>query len=108
MACHVYDFNYVRVMTIAICYMQLKDVEFHVFMSRALIKVMRAKGVQMLEFKGFMINMLKPIGMLFTLCLAHEETLPNHYTTKKKLVFSIRFNPWRSTLISSFECHICM
>ncbi len=47
MACHVYDFNYVRVMTIEVCDMQLKEVEFHVFMLRAVIKGMKAKGVQM-------------------------------------------------------------
>jgi len=32
MACYVYDLNYVKVMTFAICDMQLDDVEFQVLM----------------------------------------------------------------------------
>ncbi len=56
MACHVYDPNYAKVMTIIVCDMQSKDVESQVFMWRAFIKVMKAKGVRMLEFKGFMAN----------------------------------------------------
>jgi hypothetical protein len=45
MACHVYDPNYAKVMTIIVCDMQSKDVESQVFMWRAFIKVMKAKGV---------------------------------------------------------------
>jgi len=32
MACHVYDRNYVKVMTIVVCDMQSKDMDFQVFM----------------------------------------------------------------------------
>jgi hypothetical protein len=39
--------------------------------------------------------------MLFTLSLAHKESLPNHCITKKELVVFIGFNPWSFTLIGS-------
>ncbi len=58
--------------------------------------------------RGSWLIVPKPIGMLFTLCLAHQKTFPNHCTTKKKLVFSIGFSPWKCTPISSFRCHICV
>jgi hypothetical protein len=38
------------------------------------------------------------------LCLVHKKSLPNHCTTKKELVFSIGFNPWKFTLIGLFNC----
>ncbi len=47
MACHVSDPNYVRVMTVTICDMQLEDVEFQVLMWRAFVKLMNANGVHM-------------------------------------------------------------
>jgi hypothetical protein len=40
MACHVYDPNYVKVVTILVCDMQSKDVDSQVFMWKALIKVL--------------------------------------------------------------------
>jgi hypothetical protein len=43
--------------------------------------------------------MFKQTRMLFTLCLAHHETLPNHCITKKELSISIGFNPWSFTTI---------
>ncbi len=93
MACHVYDPNYAKVMTIIVCDMQSKDVESQVFMWMAFIKVMKVKVIQMLESRGSWLIVFKPIGMLFTLCLADQETFLNHCTTKKKLVFSIGFSP---------------
>jgi hypothetical protein len=47
MACHVYDPNYAKVMTIVICDMQLKDVEFQVLIWKAFVKVMKANGFDM-------------------------------------------------------------
>jgi hypothetical protein len=52
-------------MMIAMCDMHSKDVEFQVLMWRALVKVMKVNGVNNLQFKGFIIE------MLFELCLAH-------------------------------------
>ncbi len=90
------------------CDMQSKDVESQVLMWRALVKVMKANvSLTCHNLKGSSLIVLKQIGMLSTLCFAHHETLPNHYITKKKLVFSIRFNPWRFTPIGLFGCHTC-
>jgi hypothetical protein len=47
MACHVYDPNYAKVMTIVVCDMQLKDVEFQVIIWKAFVKVMKANGFDM-------------------------------------------------------------
>ncbi len=47
MACHVYDPNYAKVMTIVICDMQLKDVKFQVLISKAFVKVMKTNGFDM-------------------------------------------------------------
>jgi hypothetical protein len=44
--------------------------------------------------------------MLFTLCLAHQKTLPNHCITNKELSISIRFNPWSFTPIVLFKPHL--
>jgi hypothetical protein len=41
--------------------------------------------------------------MLFTLCLAHQKTLPNHCITNKELAISIGFNPWSFTPIGLFK-----
>lgn len=104
MACHVYDLNYVRVMIIVMCDMWLKDVESQVLIWRALVKVMKANSVDMPQFKGFIV--FKQTIMLFTLCLAHQESLPNCSITKKKLVISIGFNPWSFTLIGLSKPHL--
>jgi hypothetical protein len=56
MAWQVYDPNYVRVMTIAIYDMQLEDVESQVLMWRALMKLMKANGIHMPQFRGFIID----------------------------------------------------
>jgi hypothetical protein len=44
MACHVYNPIYVRVMTIVVYGMQLKDIDCQILMWRALVKVMKAYG----------------------------------------------------------------
>jgi hypothetical protein len=55
-AWHVYDPNYARVMTIAICDMQSEDVESQVLMWRTLMKFMKANGIHMPQFKGFIVD----------------------------------------------------
>jgi hypothetical protein len=47
MACHVYDLIYFKVLTIAVCDMQVKDVKFQVLMWRALLRVMKTNGGQL-------------------------------------------------------------
>jgi hypothetical protein len=39
--------------------------------------------------RGSWLIVPKPIGMLFTLCLAHQKTFPNHCTKKKNLSFPL-------------------
>ncbi len=56
MACHVYNPHYYEVLTIAMCDMHSKDVEFQVLMWRALVKAMKVNGVNNLQFKGFIID----------------------------------------------------
>jgi hypothetical protein len=56
MACHVYNPHYYEVITIVMCDMHSKDVEFQVLMWRALVKAMKVNGVNNLQFKGFIID----------------------------------------------------
>jgi len=54
MACHVYDNSYCRVMTIALCDMQLEDVAAQCVLWRNLNAIMARHGVTNTNFKGFM------------------------------------------------------
>ena len=56
MACHVYDSQYKKVMTIAICDMQSEDTEIQVQFWRSLNAVMQKHGVANPNFKGFMAD----------------------------------------------------
>ena len=56
MACHVYDPQYKKVMTIAICDMQSEDTEVQVHFWRSLNAVMSQHGVLNPNFKGFMAD----------------------------------------------------
>ena len=56
MACHVYDSQYCRVMTVAVCDMQSKDCEAQCVMWRCLNEVMARYGVLIVNFKGFMAD----------------------------------------------------
>ncbi len=56
LACHVYDSFYYKVMTIAICDMQSKDLEAQWVMWWNLNKVMVNNGVPNPNFKRFMVN----------------------------------------------------
>ena len=53
MACHVYDTEYKKVMTIAMCNMQSEDTEVQVQFWRSLNAVMHRHGVANPNFKGF-------------------------------------------------------
>ena len=56
MACHVYDMEYKKVMTIAMCDMQSEDTEVQVQFWRSLNAVMHRHGVESPNFKGFMAD----------------------------------------------------
>ena len=56
MACHVYDTEYKKVMTIAMCDMQSEDTEVQVQFWRSLNAIMRRHGVENPNFKGFMAD----------------------------------------------------
>ncbi len=56
LACHVYDYFYYKVMTIAICDMQFEDTWAQCVMWQNLNKVMANNGVPNPNFKGFMAN----------------------------------------------------
>ena len=56
MACHVYDSQYCRVMTVAVCDMQSEDYEAQCVMWRCLNEVMARYGVLIVNFKGFMAD----------------------------------------------------
>ena len=56
MACHVYDSQYCRVMTVAVCDMQSEDCEAQCVMWRCLNEVMARYGVLIVNFKGFMAD----------------------------------------------------
>ncbi len=53
---HVYDYFYYKVMTIAICDMQFKDMEAQCIMWWNLNKVMANNDVPNPNFKGFMAD----------------------------------------------------
>jgi hypothetical protein len=55
-ACHAYDFFYYKVMTIAICDMQSKDLEAQWVLWENLNKVITNNGVPNPNFKGFMVD----------------------------------------------------
>jgi hypothetical protein len=97
MACHVYNPIYVRVIIIAVYDMQSKDIDSQILMWRALMKVMKTYGFDEPYSRGLWLIVLKRIGMLFELCLAHQETHPNHCPTKKTCLFH-----W----VRSMEIHI--
>ena len=54
MVCHIYDLQYYRVMTVAVCGMQSEDCEAQCFMWRCLNKVMARYGLMIVNFKEFM------------------------------------------------------
>ena len=56
MACHVYDSQYCRVMTVAVCDMQSEDCEAQCVMWRCLNEVMARYGVLIVNFMGFMAD----------------------------------------------------
>ena len=56
MAYHVYDTEYKKVMTIAMCDMQSEDTEVQVQFWRSLNAVMHHHGVESPNFKGFMVD----------------------------------------------------
>jgi hypothetical protein len=56
MACHVYDSAYCRVMTIAVCDMQLEDAAAQMVLWKNLNDVMARHGVPEPKFKGFMAD----------------------------------------------------
>ena len=56
MACHVYDSQYKKVMTFAVCNMQSEDTEVQVQFWRSLNAVMSRHGVENPNFKGFMAD----------------------------------------------------
>ena len=56
MTCHVYNTEYKKVMTIAMCDMQSKDTEVQVQFWRSLNVVMHCHGVANPNFKGFMAD----------------------------------------------------
>ena len=56
MACHVYDSLYCKVMTIAVCDMQLEDCTPQVLFWRNLNSVVQRHGVDDIQFKGFMAD----------------------------------------------------
>jgi hypothetical protein len=56
MACHVYDSTYCRVMTIAVCDMQLEDATAQSVLWKNLNAVLARHGVLEPKFKGFMAD----------------------------------------------------
>ena len=56
MACHMYDATYCKVMTIAICDMQLEDTKVQCIMWRELNDLIRKNSVENPIFKGFMVD----------------------------------------------------
>jgi len=56
MACHVYDPQYKKVMTISTCNMQSKDMEIQVQFWGCLNNAMSRNGVDHPNFKGFMVG----------------------------------------------------
>jgi hypothetical protein len=91
MACHVYDAAYCKVMTIAVCDMQLEDTKAQCIMWRKLNDLMAKNGVENTNSKASWRTVHKPIGMLSKLSMA---------------VVTQRF-PWRteSALLSSSGLH---
>ena len=55
-ACHAYDSQCCRVMTVAVCDMQFEDCEAQCVMWRCLNKVMARYGLSIVNFKGFMAD----------------------------------------------------
>jgi hypothetical protein len=56
MACHMYDGAYCKVMTIAVCDMQLEDMKVQCIMWRELNNLMKKNGVENPNFKGFIAD----------------------------------------------------
>jgi hypothetical protein len=56
MACHVYDSTYCRVMTIAVCNMQLEDAAAQSVLWKNLNAVLARHGIPEPKFKGFMVD----------------------------------------------------
>jgi hypothetical protein len=64
MACHVYDFAYCRVMTIAICDMQSEDAAAQMVLWKNLNDVMARHGILVSSSRDSWRTMLKRTGML--------------------------------------------
>ena len=56
MGCYIYDSAYYRVITIAVCNMQLKDATAQIVFWKNLNDVMTRHGIPKTKFKGFMAN----------------------------------------------------
>jgi hypothetical protein len=56
MVCHVYDAAYCKVMTKAVCDMQLEDTKVQCIMWRELNDLMAKNNVKNTNFKGFMVD----------------------------------------------------
>ena len=99
MACHVYDPEYCRVMSIAVCDMQSEDVEAQKLMWMSLNKVMAQHGTPKPNFKGFMADSAQAnwnaVRIIYgsgdptvkmvdreRSCLLHWVTSLNRHTTK--------------------------
>ena len=96
-ACHIYDSQYCRVMTVVVCNMQFEDCELQCVMWRCLNEVMARYGLLIVNFKGFMadsaganwnaIHKIYATGDPHTkmpnrehTCLLHWTTSMNHHT----------------------------
>jgi hypothetical protein len=93
MACHIYDLVYCKVMMITICNMQSNDTKAQCILWRKLNAVVEKKRSSMPVFKGFMVDVHKKIGMLFTLYMG-LEILRSRWFTKSGHVFSIGLRFW--------------
>jgi hypothetical protein len=73
---------------------------------RPFVKVMKANGIHMPQFKGFMVDNAQVNWNVVWIVFTHLEIHPNQCPINNELAFSIWFNLWRSTPLNLFGCLI--
>lgn len=101
MGCHVYDSQYCRVMTIAVCDMQSEDERAQSMLWHGLNGVMAKHGIQNVNFKGFMADSAqanwRAVRVIYGNGNAKDE-MPNRERT-------CQFH-WATSLKKHTEAHI--
>ena len=102
MACHVYNTLYCKVMTIAVCDMQLEDCTAQVIFWRNLNLVVQRNGLDSIEFEGFMADSAQANWNAVQIVYGRGDPIVP-IENCERTAFSTGRSPWRSTRKPTLE-----